>query len=344
MSVDFGRRTVVWRGGSASARLDVRALSVVGVLALVAVGVGMLALTIGSVQLSIGEIVAALTGTGDERSRMLVVEWRLPRLLFAVLAGIALASSGAVFQSITRNPLGSPDVIGLDAGSFAGATITLLILGTARYVDTAIGATVGGLVTAVVVYFLAVRRGVSGFRLIIVGIAVGSMLVSFTSYLLLRAERQVAASAAAWAAGSFSSLGFEQVIPFAIAVAVVIAALVPIVQPLGQLELGDDASRATGVGIERVRLYAIVVGVALTALVTAAAGPIPFIALVAPQVAARLTRRGELAILPAALTGAALLLVADAIAQLLYVSTGLVTVSLGGLFFAWLLVREYRHA
>ena len=344
MSVDFGRRTIVWRGGPASARVDVRALSVAGVLAVVAVAVGMVALTIGSVQLSLGEIVAALTGAGDERSTMLVVEWRLPRLLFAALAGITLASSGAIFQSLTRNPLGSPDVIGLDAGSFAGATITLLVLGTARYVDTAIGATIGGLVTAFVVYLLAVRHGVSGFRLIIVGIAVGSMLVSFTSYLLLRADRQIAASAAAWAAGSFSSLGFEQVIPFAIAVVVALVALVPIVQPLAQLELGDDASRATGVGIDRVRLYAIVVGVGLTALVTAAAGPIPFIALVAPQLAARLTRRGDLAVLPAALTGAALLLVADAIAQVLYVSTGLVTVSLGGLFFAWLLVREYRHA
>ncbi len=344
MSIDFGRPTRVVRTRATSAVLEVRTVAVVGVLALLTLGLGLYSLTIGSFDLGLGEVVSALAGSGDERAHLLVVEWRLPRLLFAVLSGISLALAGAVFQSLTRNPLGSPDVIGFDSGAYAGATVVMLIIGSSRYLDIAAGAVVGGLLTALVVYLLAYRRGVLGFRLIIVGIAVGAMLSSVTSYLMLRAGTQEAMSVAAWGAGSFSALGYEELVPFAALLALLVVLLVPLAVPLGQLELGDDASRAMGVPAERVRLAATVLGVALSALVTAAAGPIPFVALVAPQIAHRLLRRDQLALLPAAATGAALLVAADAIAQLLLISTGLATVTLGGLYFLWLLVREYRRA
>ncbi len=344
MSIDFGRPTVTWRTPWTSGVVDVRTAVVLGVLVLVTVLLGLYSLTIGSFRLGLGEVVGALTGTGDDRARLLVVDWRLPRLLFALLSGIALAMAGAIFQSLTRNPLGSPDVIGFDAGSYAGASVVILLVGSTRYLDIAAGAVAGGLATAVAVYLLAYRRGVLGFRLIIVGIAVGAMLSSLTSYLMLRAGTQQAMSVAAWGAGSFSALGWEELRPFAAILACLIVLVLPLAAPLRQLELGDDSSRALGVAAERVRLAATVSGVALSALVTAAAGPIPFVALVSPQIAHRFLHRAQLALLPAAVTGAALLVAADAVAQLLTISTGLATVTVGGLYFLWLLVREYRRS
>lgn len=344
MSVDLGRPVAVWRPGRVSVRADRRALVVCAVLVGLVLALGIVSLTFGTYQLSLGEVVGALTGQGDDLTRTLVVEWRLPRLLFAIGCGIALAIAGAVFQSLTRNPLGSPDVIGLDAGSYTGAIVVTLVIGSTAYADIALGSIVGGLLTAGAIYLLAYRRGAQGFRLIIVGIAVAAMLSSFNTYLMMRVDPQTAMIVAAWGAGSLASLGWSQLVPFAIALVVLLPLLALVGGPLSQLELGDDAARSHGVNAERVRLGSMVLAVAFSSLVTAAAGPIAFVALVAPQIAHRLLRAPGPSLVVSALTGAALLTAADVVAQHLSVSTGLVTVTLGGLYFIWLLIREYRRS
>jgi iron complex transport system permease protein len=345
MSLDLGRPVAVWRPRAGSSlRVDRRTLAVCGVLIGILLVLAAVSLAVGTYQLSLGEVLGALTGGGDRRAHTLVVEWRLPRLLFAIGCGIALAIAGAVFQSLTRNPLGSPDVIGLDAGSYTGAVIVTLIIGSTRYVDIALGSLVGGLLTAALVYVLAYRRGAQGFRLIIVGIAVAAMLSSFNSYLLMRSDPQTALIVASWGAGSLSSLGYAQLVPFAVALVVLLPLLALVAAPLAQLEMGDDAARAHGLRVERVRLGATLLGVAFASIVTAAAGPIAFVALVAPQIAHRLARAPGPSLVTAALTGAVLLTGADVVAQQLAVSTGLVTVTLGGLYFIWLLIREYRRS
>lgn len=344
MSLDLGRPVVVLRRGRRSARIDRRALVVSAVLVAVVLVLGVASLAVGTYHLSIGEVVSALTGGGSRRAHTLVVEWRLPRLLFAIGCGIALALAGAVFQSLTRNPLGSPDVIGLDAGSYTGALCVMLVVGSTSYATIALGSIVGGLVTAAAVYLLAYRRGAQGFRLIIVGIAVAAMLSSFNYYLMTRVSTEAAMLVSAWGAGSLSALGWSQLVPFAIVLVVLLPLLALVSRPLGQLELGDDAARAHGIRAERVRLTAVILGVAFAALVTAAAGPIAFIALVAPQIAHRLARTPGPSLVVSALMGAVLLTTADFIAQRVGVATGLVTVTLGGLYLIWLLIREYRRS
>ena len=337
---DDAPRMLSVRVGEVLWRLEVRTLVIRVLLVVVLFALGVATLMVGTIHLDLSQVLSALTGGGEDNIRKLVVEWRLPRLLFAVLGGIALGVSGAIFQSLTRNPLGSPDVIGFDAGSYTGALVMMLLLGSTSYALIASGAVVGGVVTALAVYLLAYRGGIQGFRFIIVGIGVSAFLVGINSYLLISTGTQQARAAIAWGFGSFSALGYEQLLPFALALAVILPLVAVARRGFAQLELGDDAARALGVRVERERLVMTVLGVALTAIVTAAAGPIAFVALVAPQVARRLVRSPGLDLTSAAIVGAVLLLGADFIGQRISITVGLVTVVLGGGYFAWLLIRE----
>jgi iron complex transport system permease protein len=238
----------------------------------------------GTYPLDVDQVIAALSGRETGLVRDIVVEWRLPRVLAAVVFGAALGVSGAVFQSLTRNPLASPDVIGFSTGSYTGALVVILVTG-GSYTALAGGALVGGILTAAVVYLLAYRRGVQGFRLIIVGIGVSAMLASLNSWMILRADLDVAISAAMWGAGSLGAITWAQVTGGAVVIGVLLVGCAGLGGSLRQLELGDDTAKAQGVSVERARLALVVIGVALTATVTAAAGPISFVALAAPQIA-----------------------------------------------------------
>ncbi|MDV6275257.1 iron-enterobactin ABC transporter permease [Rhodococcus erythropolis] len=347
MSIDFGRPTTVVRSPKEgwSARIDVRTVTVCLILVALALAIGVIALGSGDYQVPIGDVLGALFGEAPARIHMVVVEWRLPRVLLALMLGAALGMSGAIFQSLTRNPLGSPDIIGFNSGAYTGALVVILLIG-GTYYEIAVGALVGGIATAAVVYLLAYKRGVQGFRLIIVGIAISAMLGSVNTWMILKAKLDDAMAAAVWGAGSLNGLGWTQVWP----VVVVLAILIPLILVLGRrmqmLEMGDDAAKALGVRAEPTRLSLVVLGVALTAMVTAAAGPIGFVSLAAPQLVKRLTGSAGVTLLPSAAMGGALLMVSDWVAQRAFAPTqlpvGVVTVSIGGIYFVWLLAREAR--
>ncbi len=346
--IDFGRPTGIlnlW-GGRLTQRLDLRALLVSALVVAIALAVALVTLTSGEFQIAVPEVVGALFGQATAKVHMVVVEWRLPRTSLALIMGAALGISGAIFQSLTRNPLGSPDVIGFDSGAYTGALIVIIVLKGTFYA-VAGGALLGGIVTALVVYLLAWRGGVQGFRLIIVGIGISAMLNSFNTYLVIRADLEVAMAAAIWGVGSLNGMTLERLAQVCAVLAVLVPAAFFISRPMRQIEMGDDAARSLGVNAEWTRLAMTIVGVALTATVTAAAGPIAFVALAAPQIAMRLTRSAGVALLPSAATGALLLGVADYLAQRAFAPTqlpvGIVTICIGGLYFAWLLMREARR-
>ncbi|MFD2758108.1 FecCD family ABC transporter permease [Gulosibacter faecalis] len=331
-----------------SARIRVRWLAVTAALFGLAPVLATASLALGSYGLTLPDVAAVLAGGGERFHRIIVLDWRLPFALAGVVFGALLGMSGAVFQSITRNPLGSPDVIGFDTGAYTAVVVTMLCFGAGGYWVLAFAATAGGLGTALVVYLLARRHGLQGFRLIIVGIAVSALLGSGNAYLVTRADIADAMTVGFWAAGSLSRVTWGALIPtliFAAAIAVAAAALAP---RLRQLELGDEFAATLGVNPGRARLSLIVVGVACSAIVTAAAGPISFVALAAPQLALRLTRSPGVSLLGAAGMGAALLAaahVASLIVEQLFapVPVGLITVSIGGAYLAWLLAREHRR-
>jgi iron complex transport system permease protein len=348
-SINFGRSVRVLRHGNGglSMRFDMRTVLVCTILFVLALLVGLLTLASGEFPVSPPNVLQALLGQAEGRIHMVVVEWRLPRTALALLLGGALGIGGAIFQSLTRNPLGSPDIIGFDAGAYTGALIVIIFLGGSYYA-IASGALVGGLITALLVYLLAYRRGVQGFRLIIVGIGVSAMLSSLNTWMLLRAQLEVAVAAATWGAGSLNGMGLDRLISAALILCMLMPLALLMSRPMSQLEMGDDAAKALGVDAERTRLALLFIGVALTATVTATAGPIGFVALAAPQLARRLTGTAGVSMLPAAAMGALLLAAADFVAQRAFAPTqlpvGIVTVSLGGVYFVWLLLREARRS
>jgi iron complex transport system permease protein len=324
--------------------MRVRTLVVGALVLLATIAAAVVALCLGDLQLTVPEVFSALAGTQSGIVETVVLDWRAPRVLAAVVFGAALGVSGAIFQSLTRNPLASPDIIGLSAGSYVGALLVIIVLGGGTYA-TAGGALTGGLVCAGLIYVLAYRNGIQGFRFIVVGIGISAMLTAVSTLLILRARLEVAMTAAVWGAGSLNDVDWTMLVPALAVVAVAFMAVVALAPPLRQLELGDDSARALGVRAEPIRLALVIAAVALTAIVTAFAGPIAFVALAAPQIARRLTASAGTALVPSALLGAFLLLVSDIVAQHLLpqpLPVGVVTIVVGGAYLVWLLTREAR--
>lgn len=345
--VYFGYRVLRLRSRWWSFKVPLRVLGVTGVLFAVASALAVVSMAIGDYPLSLREVVSTLVGVGEDFHRMIVLEWRAPVAVASVAFGALLGIGGAIFQSLTRNPLGSPDVIGFDAGAYTAVIVTVLVVGNGGYWAVASAALIGGLLTALAVYLLAYRNGIQGFRLIIVGIGVSAMLGSVNAYLITRSDTTDAIAVGFWNAGSITRVSWTGMAPaMAIGCVIVLSACV-LAKALRQLELGDGSAKTQGVPVNLARLGLLVTGVATTALVTAAAGPIGFIALVAPQLARRITRSSGVGVLSAAAMGACLLAAANilslVIAQLYRpVPVGLVTVCLGGLYLIWLLIRESR--
>ncbi|MGK4591014.1 FecCD family ABC transporter permease [Amycolatopsis sp. w19] len=328
-------------GGGLSLRVTPRAAIVVALLAVAVFFVGAVSMTTGDYPLSVGEVIQTLFGFGDRATEFIVTTLRLPRLLTALLVGGALAVSGAILQSLSGNPLGSPDFIGFTEGAAAGALLTIIVV-HGGMLQVSLGALVGGVATAALIALLALKGGVHTFRLILVGIGVNAMLIAFNSYLITRAAWQDGLAAQAWLVGGLNGRGWEHVVPVAIAIAVLLPPGLVYGRRLSLLEMGDDSAMGLGVPVQRSRIVLLAVSVGLCSIATAAAGPIAFLALAAPQLSKRLTRSSGPGLAAAALMGMLLLVTSDLVTQqfLAGLPVGLVTGAIGGLYLAWLLVSR----
>ncbi|MEI7063185.1 iron-enterobactin ABC transporter permease [Dickeya chrysanthemi] len=330
----------------ASGRLPLRALWVNLALLLGGAALLTLAVSLGTLPLSAAMVWQALAGHGDAGTVTVVTQWRSPRAVMALLSGAGLGVSGAIFQSLTRNPLGSPDVVGFNTGAYTGALVTIIVL-HGSYYQIAGGAVLGGLATALAVYLLAWRRGISGFRLIIVGIAVSAVLSAFNTWLMIAGALETVMTAALWGVGSLNGMTWTKATPALLLIPLTLLATLLLARRLQLLEMGDDSARALGVSAESSRLQLMLCGIVLIAVVTACVGPISFIALAAPQIARRLARASTMPLCASALVGGLLLLTADIVAQHLFAGrqlpVGAVTVSIGGLYLIGLLIREARR-
>ncbi|HWS34107.1 MAG TPA: iron chelate uptake ABC transporter family permease subunit [Actinoplanes sp.] len=299
-------------------------------------------LALGDYPVSLPDVLRALAGSDDPGPSFIIRELRLPRALTGLLAGAAFAVSGAVFQTITGNPLASPDMIGINAGATT-AVVAGIVLGAGA--GPALGV-FGALATAVLIYLLAWRGGASGHRIVLVGIGVSWMCTSATDYLLTHAKLHEAQEAFGWLVGSINGRGWETVLPLAIAVAVLLALVLPLTLWSRTLSLGDDVARGLGTPVQLARFGLLLAGVGLVAFATAAAGPVLFVALAAPQVAQRLAGQATPPPVTSALTGALMVLASDLLARYLIpdadLPVGVVTGALGAGFLLWLLARANR--
>ncbi|MFJ9149802.1 FecCD family ABC transporter permease [Streptomyces sp. NPDC102270] len=331
--------------GGLSLRLDVRAAVVVALILLAALTASVVLIGTGDFPIPAGDVLKTLLGNGNAGQEFIINELRLPRVLVGLLVGASLGLGGALFQAISRNPLGSPDVLGLSQGATAGA-LTMIVLFSGSATQVTLGALAGGLVTGFAIYLLAWKQGVHGYRLVLVGIGVSAIVTAVNGYLLTRSTLTEAAQAVVWMTGSLSGRDWTQVWPLLWLCVVLVPLVLANARGLRMMEMGDDVSNALGVRVERVRLLLLVAAVLLTAAATAAAGPVSFVALTAPQLARRLTRSPGPNLLPSLCMGATLLVTADWISQKVFgadqLPVGVVTGVLGGVYLLWLLVTERK--
>ncbi|MFD7548728.1 FecCD family ABC transporter permease [Streptomyces sp. NPDC059578] len=299
----------------------------------------------GELDLPLADVVHSLFGDADPATELVIQGLRLPRALVGLLCGAAFGLAGAVFQNLTRNPLASPDVIGISAGAGTAATAGML-LGAGSGVALPTFALTGGLAAAALIYALAWKSGTTGYRIVLVGIGVAALCTSATSYLLLKAGVYQAQQALMWLTGSLNARDWEHVRPLALALAVLLPCVLLLAPWLSGLQLGDETARSLGLPVQTARIALLVVGAALASFATAAAGPVAFVALIAPQIALRLTGPPGPALLPSALVGSLVVLAGDVVGRQLLPDTelpvGVVTGVLGAPCLLWLLSRSNR--
>jgi iron complex transport system permease protein len=334
---------LVVRAGRSTARL--RELRATVLLAVGLLAVLVAALSAGEFAVPIGEVLPALVGQGDDGARLIVTELRLPRALSGILVGASLGLSGAIFQSILRNALGSPDILGITAGGSLAAVFAITVV-SASFATIALAAFVGSLAFSALVYALAYRRGVSSYRFVLVGIGLAGVANALTHYLVTTATRLEAQEMLLWLTGSLNAVGTETLGPLAVGFAVLAPLALTLARRLDALALSDDTAKGLGVSVERSRLAAIAVAVGLCGIGIAAAGPVAFVAFMAGPIARRLSG-SPLALVPSALVGAIIVLGADQFGRLAFapaeIPVGIFTGALGAPFLLALLARANRR-
>ncbi|TDL76584.1 iron ABC transporter permease [Palleronia sediminis] len=314
-------------------------------LGLAALSIG--ALMVGPYGLTPGEVVAALVGRGDPQAAVVVWNIRLPRVGAALLVGAALAAAGASYQALFRNPLVSPDILGVSAGAGLGAVAGIFLSLPVAAIQ--LSAFAGGMAAVAVVAFVAslVRNTDRTLTLVLIGVVIGALAGAATSLLKVMADPYDQLPAITfWLLGSLAAVTSGDILPALPAVAAGLVPLALLRWRINVLSLGDEEASALGVEAARTRFLVIVAATLITASVTALAGVVGWVGLVIPHIARMLVGPGFGRLLPAsALIGAGYLLVVDTLARTMAqieVPLGILTAVIGAPFFVWLLARGRR--
>ena len=299
---------------------------------------------LGTYTVTIPDFVRVVSGETIPGASFIVLENKLPRAVLAVLVGAAFGIAGVVFQTMLRNPLASPDIIGVSMGASATAVVGIAFFGAGGLVLQG-SALLGSVAVALLIALLAQRGGATGHRLILVGIGIAAVLQAVTSWVLTRTDIHVAADALVWLNGSLGNATWERIRSLGVLLAVLLPAVAVVARRLPVMELGDDAAAGVGVHVEQSRRLLLLLGTALAAAGTAAAGPVAFVAFLSGPIARRLLR-GRVSLVAAGLVGAAVVLAAEYVSVNAIPGTalpvGVVTGLLGGPFLLWLLATANR--
>jgi iron complex transport system permease protein len=340
----FGHSVV--RAGGGSLLLHRRAAVVALLLAAVLAATVVTSLCVGESFVSPTEVVRVLLGQPSP-DELVVGTLRLPRLVTGLLVGTAFGVSGALIQTVARNSLASPDVIGVTHGAGA-ATVTAMTFGVTSYAVLPYVSVAGGLSAAALVYVFAWRHGLQATRFVLIGIGVSIALGSVTRLFLTKGDYLVAQQAKVWLTGSLNGRGYDHSAPLALTLLVLLPALLWAAHAQRVVALDDDTATALGVRLGSVRLGLTALGVVLASVATGAAGPVDFVALLAPQIARRLTRTPQIPLVCSALSGALIVVLADLLARRLFspleLPVGVLTAAIGAPYLMWLIARTRSRA
>nr|WP_210288109.1 iron ABC transporter permease [Martelella radicis] len=307
-------------------------------------GLFALTLVLGQSLTPPGDVLRVMMGEDVPGASFTVGQLRLPRACMAILSGLSFGLGGVAFQVMLRNPLASPDIIGISSGASAAAVFAIVVLSWSGPAVSVV-AVIAGLGIAILVYGLAARNGVAGTRLILVGIGISAMLESIVAYILSMAPMWDLQEAMRWLTGSLNGATSSQVLPLIVSLVFFGGVLVSRARELDALRLGDDTAAALGVGVARTRAVVIIAAVGLIAVATAVTGPIAFVAFLSGPIAVRIIGNNGSPLIPAALIGASLVLTGDYAGQFLLPSrypVGVVTGALGAPYLIYLIIRANR--
>jgi iron complex transport system permease protein len=319
-----------------------REVTVLGAVLLLLVALVLVGLGVGEIPLSPLQVAGALVGHGDTVSDFVVGQLRGPRVAGAVLVGAALGAAGGIVQSVVRNPIASPDVIGITSGASASGLTAIVLFGASG--GALFGSVVvGAVLVSVVIVALSWRRGITGNRVVLVGIGVAAICLSITGWMLTSGTVQQAGTALLWLSGSLNAVDRTLVGVLGVAVVVLLAAALVQSRRLTVLALGDEVAAALGLRPDRAKVLLLLTAVCLTAGAVATAGPVAFVALMAAPVARRLVGNGRVALGSVAAVGAVITLASDLLAQFAIpgnaLPVGVVTGVVGAPYLLWLLAR-----
>ena len=331
VGADAGRLWIVV--GRRSVLITLRHVIVGFILLALSLAVAVVSLRLGKFPVTAQEVIDALQGQGRKIVQVVVVKWKLPRIVLGLVAGLALGVAGALFQTITRNPLGSPDLIGFSTGAQTGILVSVLLL-PGSMLSASLASFIGGAAVGTVTYLVSLRGGFTGLRFILVGIAISSMLVSVNRWLLVRVDDDEGLGALKAITGTLGAARWPVVAPTCLAIGVTITLILLASRHLQVLSLGEQVATILGSPTRRASAVLILLGTVLVAVVTMAAGPIGFVALVAPHLARLLTGSPQSPLLVSGLTGSLLMVGADLLSQLVLESmpVSVVTNAVGGLY------------
>lgn len=301
-------------------------------------------LYLGNTKYPLDVIIRVLLGEEVKGASFAISTIRLPRMLAGLLAGLAFGMAGNTFQTMLRNPLASPDIIGVTSGASVAAVFCILILNISGMM-VSFAAVVAGILVAFIIYVLSRGGNFSGGRLILIGIGVQAMLNAVISFLLLRANQYDVPAALRWLSGSLNGIQMKN-IPLLFVIVILFGFILNLLgRQLKILELGEQSAVTLGLKTDQARILMILSAVFLIAYATAVTGPISFVAFLAGPIAGRLAGAGNSNTLPAGLTGASLVLLADLMGQYMFsirFPVGIITGILGAPYLIYLLIRMNR--
>ena len=315
-------------------------------LLLVLLGLILLGLSIGDNGLTLQQSVWAVFGAGDTFAVFLIQELRLPRIIAAILSGAALAVAGCLLQTLARNRLATPNVIGLDNGATAFAVASIVAVPVS--LATPVLALTGAATAAALAFGLSAGSGARGYRFIIMGIGVGAVFGALTNFMLARTDMDSAKSAYPWTVGSLNARPEEAIYWLGCALILSVPFAVYVARSLNTMRLSDAVAIGLGTSIRQTRWLTLIVVVLLTGFSVALAGPIGIIALAAPEAARSMSSANRVPVLSAGLVGSCLMLLADTIGQYAFspieVPVGLITAIVGGPYLIWILLRQPQQS
>lgn len=348
--IDVGKSALpgrlAFRAGPVGGTFHPRTLIVLAIGLLLLVLVGSLGIGRGSSYIPLNEVLATLAGGGDNRTQGIIFDLRLPRTLTGILVGAALGLAGAIFQSVARNPLASPDILGITWGAGVGAVGIIVLSGGLSAIGVPLGGLLGGLTAGLLLYTLSWRNGIDGYRMVLIGIGISAVGYNIVLWLLTVGDVNTATSATMWMVGNLSTVGWESVGPVLVALTLLVPLTLLAARTLGTLQFSDDTARGLGIRVDASRGALLLLAVALAAVATSAAGPIAFVALASPQIALRVMRTSQPPLIGSLLFGALLTVGADLAVRLAPgasdLPVGVLTAVLGAPYLIFLFVRNRR--